>query len=711
MKKIELIKLHAARIRKQPVLLTPMRLILISCLVLVASFTAFDHKADAGGSVGAHSENQQLQDFVTAKQGAIPIILTTPHGGNLAIPGVTDRTDKCKEDDNDKLICDRDTSTSEITAGLANELQSLLGGSPYLVIAKFHRKYIDANRDKNDPDAVDQPYLAPFDAAEPYYDYYHGKIGEYVDEVRQKWPRKAVLIDVHGCCAGSSSVYRGTRNGRTVQDLGNEALTGPNSIFGKLETFGYTVFPPTSAPLGNPPESPNGGHTVGWYGINRSNRIDAIQIEIGRNLRNDDVRDKFTKDLARAIAYFYEEFIGHYQHRNPDVAYNSANNQFLTVWEKPGLFGGIYGELRDAAGNIVREDFPILVNNLTTTSPSRLISHSEPAVTYKSPQNVFVVAAKKHDPWNPATSLWSPRARIVARKITAGATATGAVINASSWASEVSLAGRPDIAADAVADTTNSEGSVLVVWHQSESILGQRIEAGSGSLIESAITLANYFPGTAGHNPAVTHQPRGPEPYFLVVYVAKPEFSAPYIARKKVYLDGTVSSEQTLSESGNRPDSLDARLDAAISGVSGCAVWRDTSGDLIGQQLNAWGNEVESNFVIKSRPFQLGRYGATGDPAITAIAYTGSFVVTYYQKAAPIFIWSDTTYDLYGKRLDNISGRLTAGTEFTVFNDNGLNDRNPALAYGPAIFMVAWEHETSAGSNTFNIITQPFRVF
>src|SRR4029453_4316177 len=82
-----------------------------------------------------------------------------------------------------------DSSTDLLASGIAAELGRLTGRDPYLVVARFARKYIDANR---------PPELGLEDPrARPYYDYYQQSIRRFVDEIRATYPA-GLLFDVHG---------------------------------------------------------------------------------------------------------------------------------------------------------------------------------------------------------------------------------------------------------------------------------------------------------------------------------------------------------------------------------------------------------------------------------------------------------------------------------------------------------------------------------
>jgi N-formylglutamate amidohydrolase len=236
--------------------------------------------------------------LVQTEAGDMPIILTAPHGGNEEIPGVPRRTSG---------VTTQDARTLEITQALLARLQTQYCQRPYAVMALYHRRYLDANRAERE--AFEQP------AARPYHAAYHDTIRGYVDEIRQRFPGGALLVDIHGQAADPGTIHRGTQNGRTmariVERRGEAALVGESSVFGQLQTLGYSVFPP-SASLGSPRENPsfNGGFTVQTYGSHHENGIDAIQIELGSELRQPATIPQVAADLAEAIGAYYRAYLG-----------------------------------------------------------------------------------------------------------------------------------------------------------------------------------------------------------------------------------------------------------------------------------------------------------------------------------------------------------------------------------------------------------------
>ena len=242
----------------------------------------------------AYAEGDTL---IETQSGTLPILLTAPHGGAAVIPGVPPRITG---------VTVRDEFTDDVARGVARRLEELLSAKPYFVIARFQRRFADANRAESE--ALESP------EARPPYRAYHQAIRGYVDEIRKSHPDRGLLLDIHGQAADLKVLHRGTRNGATVTALlkraGEAALVGDKSLWGSLKNQGYAIFP-ESAQVGEPPEVKafGGGFTVGTYGSHQANGMDAIQIEIGRELRAEKTaRRKLIDALANALATSYREY-------------------------------------------------------------------------------------------------------------------------------------------------------------------------------------------------------------------------------------------------------------------------------------------------------------------------------------------------------------------------------------------------------------------
>jgi N-formylglutamate amidohydrolase len=244
----------------------------------------------------------QSSELVFLQHGTMPILLTAPHGGASRVPGVPERVGGINPRDTNAS----DIRTRELTLALSSGLEAAFCERPYLVVAEFHRRYLDVNR--AEAEAFEHP------DALPHYAAYHAGIRGFVDEIRTRYPGGSIMFDVHGQSGDPSKIHRGTRDGLTVTRLlsqhGEEALVGSRSVFGELSKSGYEVFPPNTPP-GNPPEDErwNGGYTVGLYGSHNSDGIDAIQIESGLEFRRPGTFDALARELTKAIAAFYTAYL------------------------------------------------------------------------------------------------------------------------------------------------------------------------------------------------------------------------------------------------------------------------------------------------------------------------------------------------------------------------------------------------------------------
>jgi N-formylglutamate amidohydrolase len=254
----------------------------------------------------ARAESVAPANLVLVQQGTLPIILTVPHGGREAIPGVAVRDTRGKPSGGRGFVTVTDTNTDRLALGIAAEIKALTGKEPYLVMAKFKRQFVDPNRPPEV--AVDSP------AARPYYDYYHQAVRRFIEEVRAKYPA-GLLVDVHGQKKDPTVVMRGTQNGRTVARLieraGLPAVTGANGIFGGLAANGLDVFPSNAvAPEGSAEDRGyNGGYTVGTYGSQNADGIDAVQMEFGTMYRQDGGLDLAARATGKALVAFFDAYL------------------------------------------------------------------------------------------------------------------------------------------------------------------------------------------------------------------------------------------------------------------------------------------------------------------------------------------------------------------------------------------------------------------
>lgn len=259
-------------------------------------------------------------NYVTRNKGSLPILLTCPHGGNEAPAGVAERTDvltpsTCSGANH--FSTGQDKQTIDITLRVAQRMYEIFGEAPYVVIADFHRKFIDANR----PSAAGTPNCAfVSEAARPMYELYHHCIQYNIDQILQHNNNRGFLFDIHGTngdIAHPADLYIGTVNNTTLQSgfsrdnlftsRGLVGLLGNNDYLNTVTNspFKLTVYPadPATAEVGHL----NGGHTVRTYG----RTINAIQLEIQSKMRDDaELKNILIEELAFSLVNSSRHYTG-----------------------------------------------------------------------------------------------------------------------------------------------------------------------------------------------------------------------------------------------------------------------------------------------------------------------------------------------------------------------------------------------------------------
>lgn len=246
-------------------------------------------------------EQPRPEDFVTTQKGTLPIVVSVPHGGRLLVPDVPERLGKGIAN----FATVQDSNTSELAEVFAAELEKKLKGKPWLVVARFDRKYLDVNR------APEEGYESV--KAKPYYDAYHEALSAACKAIKTQFGR-GLLLDLHGQAEYPDTICRGTQNGKTVTVLRDRfgwfAINGKRGLLGVLERGGYDIRPACTADE-KAKEVPKfaGGYIVATYGSHTGYAIDAVQLEFGSTFRQKDRYAKTARDLADAVAIFHDEYL------------------------------------------------------------------------------------------------------------------------------------------------------------------------------------------------------------------------------------------------------------------------------------------------------------------------------------------------------------------------------------------------------------------
>ena len=326
------------------------------------------------------------KNLVSRHRGTLPVILSCPHDGKEVPRGVPKRTGS--NPDCPPFNTSRDLHTREITEGVAQRLLDLFGEAPYVVIAEFHRQYIDANR----------PADCGFEvsAAQPFYDEYHNTLRSFVDEIRAENGGLGLLFDIHGTRVIESDpadLYLGTDNGKTVlrlQQIDPQVLWRRRSLRGLLgpETAGYVISPKQQGT----PETPavDGGYAVRTYGSSQPDGLDAIQIEIASPLRdNRDKRAAFIENLGSAIGNLVDRYAdAHTLAAFQKVSFLSGDLEQLVTGqvqrrsESNDSLLQLGGELQNRGRVEIRHDPGATVNDAAPRRPGILVLYDESGSDY-----------------------------------------------------------------------------------------------------------------------------------------------------------------------------------------------------------------------------------------------------------------------------------------------------------------------------------------
>jgi N-formylglutamate amidohydrolase len=242
--------------------------------------------------------NADTGRLMTVRAGSLPIILTAPHGGRQPIANALPRRGIGVS----QFTTGRDNNTDELAELIAEKLRQMTGAAPFLIVARFERKYVDANR------PAERAYES--EQAKGYYEAYHRALADACRRVRENWGR-GLLLDIHGQGSDKETIFRGTGNGKSIaaliKNFGREAVSGEKSIFKYLEDRNYKVAPETRG--AGIEQRYTGGYTTRTYGSDRGTAIDAIQLEFGSVFRARANLERTAADLAEAIATFAEAYL------------------------------------------------------------------------------------------------------------------------------------------------------------------------------------------------------------------------------------------------------------------------------------------------------------------------------------------------------------------------------------------------------------------
>ena len=250
----------------------------------------------------------QPKPLVYVERGDLPIILSAPHGGRMKVPGAAVRTGGgilIPKGVKNTFTFALDANVDLIAQTLADDIEKRTGHRPYVVIANFGRRFVDANR------MPEEGYED--EAGKTVYDQYHNAIKEFRTEIIHKWQR-GLLLDIHGHGRPADQIIRGTADWTSVRHLveefGKDAVVGDDGLLGPLgKVPGYTFVPPLAETETPEYAALNGGYITREYGSYQGGGFDAVQLELGGNYRKPANIPAFADTLSRGVVRFMDKYL------------------------------------------------------------------------------------------------------------------------------------------------------------------------------------------------------------------------------------------------------------------------------------------------------------------------------------------------------------------------------------------------------------------
>lgn len=253
------------------------------------------------------------RSFVEYIPGTLPFVITAPHGGTMTPDDLPDRSWGTTV---------RDAETDVLAYALAEELETMTGARPHLVILHLRRTKLDANR------ALAEAAQGDEQAERAWHEFHHwtrvalGSVkasygqGFYMDLhghgkhddfelgyllTRQDLDRSDAALDGDWAIRKSSLRTLAEGNDSPFSQL----VRGEGSLGALFEAEGYTSIP---SPRETAPGGPffSGGYNTQTHACREGGTICGYQLELNRVGVRDTEENR--RDFARAHARVMEEF-------------------------------------------------------------------------------------------------------------------------------------------------------------------------------------------------------------------------------------------------------------------------------------------------------------------------------------------------------------------------------------------------------------------
>jgi hypothetical protein len=388
---------------------------------------------------------------------------------------------------------------------------------------------------------------------------------------------------------------------------------------------------------------------------------------------------------------------------NPDVAYNTTDNQYLIVWYGDGDFTfdyEIYGQLVDANGNEIGSDFQIS----QVDSPGNLSRIAlDPAVAYNSTDNEYLVTWYGDElPTDNEYEVWGQR-------LSATGTELGSDFRISNMGPDNSISRTALRDPEVTYNATSNE--YLAVWAGNNmaafdeyEIWGQRISAAGAEVQGSAESACSDSVDSDGDGLINDGCPANGAAETQCVDLLDNDSDTFVNDGCPTNTDFRISNTGTDGDPSRDADNPVVATNSS-NGQYMVAWYGNPTGaageyEIYGQVVSQAGAEVGGDFRISN-------VGVDGDglrepgPVPPAIAYNSAndqFLVTWYGNDPPL---QKEEYEIFGQRLS--AAGVEAGGDFRISNvgaegDAARNTFDPAVTYNSTDneYLVAWYGDIGA---------------
>eukprot|EP00002_Diphylleia_rotans_P019992 TRINITY_DN3876_c0_g1_i4.p1 TRINITY_DN3876_c0_g1~~TRINITY_DN3876_c0_g1_i4.p1 ORF type:complete len:293 (-),score=48.33 TRINITY_DN3876_c0_g1_i4:720-1598(-) len=284
----------------------------VMLLTAIMALSAFTHGSEWG-----------TNRYIEYRAGQSRLVLSAPHGGDIAPATIPDRTYGT-------------TVTDSWTREMTFRVQEILAQrrpqlTPHVVVCHLKRTKLDANRD------IVEGAQGNAEAELAWTEYHHF-ITKARDTVQRSYGR-GLYVDMHGHAHAEEwnefgYLLTGSQldilsddklneqaiiNQTSLRTLGNtgpirfsDIIRGQYSMGAILESMGYKSVPSPKNPGPNSGSYFSGGYNTQVHGSLDGGNIDGMQLEMPASIRrtSEEIREKFCQDFATALEDFMEIHYG-----------------------------------------------------------------------------------------------------------------------------------------------------------------------------------------------------------------------------------------------------------------------------------------------------------------------------------------------------------------------------------------------------------------